>query len=227
MASLYDQIRKPWAAWEMTMEGHDPTNNRVLDFSGNGRHLTLGDGAGSNEPTKLVQKRGYRPTAVTDKLTQDATTQWTSGFITVETLFRASNTGSADIIELWGAGGVGFIFYLFGGALRFYSGGVAGANNASMPIAGQAGNSPIIHAVGRYDGVNTSIFINGQKGTDAGVPLPPNTSNPAEPLRIFSRYDNSEQFNGDAYLCRIWDVALTDVQIRELSRRAKQELTRI
>jgi hypothetical protein len=49
------------------MECHDPTGHRALDLSGNGNHVTLGDGAGTGEPTKLPE-HGYSFDGVDDYL---------------------------------------------------------------------------------------------------------------------------------------------------------------
>ncbi len=56
--TTFTYMQDATAIYMMRMQDHDPTNNRTLDGTGNGYHLTLGDGAGSDEPTKLG-KHGY------------------------------------------------------------------------------------------------------------------------------------------------------------------------
>lgn len=227
MASLYDAIRKPWAAWEMTMEGHDPTNFRCLDFSGNGRHLTLGNGAGANEPTKLTQKRGYRNDGGNPYLRIPGALAWTSNAITLEMIVIA-NSGNAtrELFSFRDAANTAAFTLLTTAGVRFYSGGTANANSALMPYSNT--KNGVMHVVGRYNGTNTSVWVDGRKGTDATTPLSPAASIAQGPV-LFQAYSigGVQLLPGDIYLCRIWDVALTDIQIQELHRRAKRELHRI
>jgi len=197
---------------------------RVLDVSGNGRHLTIGDGAGSNEPTKLVQKRGYR-NAGTNYLNNGSLT-WSSNRITVEALIQLYQRDAAgyllDMRDTSGTPIQAVIIYT-AGALYVYIGGAVVGNSAKYTINPQMG---ITHVVGRYNGTTTELFINGQSVDSALTPVAPGAGSTG--IDIFRRRLTGIEYAGcDMHLCRIWDVALTDVQIRELSRRAKQELTRI
>ena len=54
------------AIWQFRIADHDPTNHRTLDSTGHGNHLTLGDGAGTGEPTKLAHRDGYSFDGVND-----------------------------------------------------------------------------------------------------------------------------------------------------------------
>lgn len=212
------------------MAGHDPSNNRVLDLSGNGRHLTLGNGAGANEPTKLTDKRGYRTVAEGDRMELAGFTQWTAGTITVEALIggniKSIFSGAADVVGLFGAGACNFIINLSGTQVVFFSGGTAGGNIATLPVSSLIDSLPVMHVVGRHDGTNTNVWVNGGKSANAGTPLAPNSGNTGSALRLFSRYNNTRAC-GSIFVSRIWDRPLSDIEIQELNRRAKRELHRI
>jgi len=57
--STFDYLDGATAVYQMRTEDHDAGNHQTLDSTGNGNHLTLGDGAGTGEPTKITSKDGY------------------------------------------------------------------------------------------------------------------------------------------------------------------------
>lgn len=225
MPSLFDNIRKPWAAWEMTMEAHDPVNNLTLDMSGNGRHLTFGDGSTpATFPTKLTAKRGYQNAS--NQYFQLGSNAWSSNRITVEVLMQCYTRDTSGYIFDFRNGttsqcNIGYT----SGEWYFNSGPIAAAAKATKAYAyPQKG---ITQIVGRYNGTATDLFLEGSLIASAATPAAPEAGAAASG-RVFQSYAGATQYNGMySYLLRLWDLALTDTEIQELSRKAKEELHRI
>ena len=206
------------------MEGHDPTNFRVLDLSGNGRHLTIGDGAGSSEPTKLTAKRGYQNEA--DSYLQLGSNAWTSNRITVEVLLQGYQKDlSGYVLDFRNGSTSQCILGHTGGAWFFSSGLAVPAARAEIAVPNPQGG--VTHLVGRHNGTATDLFMTGRLVGTAATPTPPEIDAAASG-RVFQSYAGATLYRGMyAYLIRLWDAALSDEEIRELNRKAKKELHRI
>ena len=209
------------------MEAHDPTNNRTLDLSGNGRHLTFGDGATANTfPTKMGTKRGYHNVSATSYL-NNSNLVWSSSRFTSEILCMPyTRDTSGYLFDLRNVGSTQFLLgYSSATSFRLYSGGIAGGNTAIRTIV--SNQNGVMHYVGRYDGVNTQLFENGKVVAAAVTPLAPQAGNPTT-LKVFTLYDGSTAYlRFIVYYLRFWDVPLTAIEIEELYRKAKEELHRI
>ena len=208
------------------MEAHDPSNNRTLDLSGNGRHLTLGNGGGGSVPTKLGATRGYYNSA--SNYLNRTGDSWSSNRITVEVMFQTPNLvgGSAPYVaQMYNASGVQFVIIWAAGNYRFYTGGTS-ANNASFMSMTRV-PAGVVHIVGSYDGTSTVGFLNGGRGANAITPLAP-VATASATVRCYQIYTGGGSIlRGALYFLRVWDVALTDTEIQELYRKAKEELHRI
>lgn len=193
---------------------------RTLDVSGNGRHLTLGDGAGSNEPTKLVQQRGYYAVGATAYM-GIASQAWSSNRVTFETLIATPNNVGTYFIG-FGTNNTSIVCALTITATGCFAYTGARTNITFAARTFVKAPRPISHLVGRYDGTNTHIFHNGVLVGSASAPTAPAAG--THVLRLFQAENGGAGITGNMYLCRIWDVALTDIEIQELARRAKREL---
>lgn len=231
--SLYDNIRKPWAAWEMTMEAHDPVNHRTLDMSGNGRHLQLGDGAGGSEPTKLTQTRGYRnPSGGSNYLRGVGIQGWASATLSIELMlgFIREPTADCAIIDSFDVADVLYPFSLWysntNSRYEFWAGGAAAAQRMDIPGSACRG---VFHIVASCNGATRAqLSVDGLVLDTATTPLTPNVPTADVDWRLFQQDDGTDAAEGlDIYFCRVYDAAVTRTEARELARRARRELTLI
>lgn len=222
MTSLYRRMLSPWASWEMTAKGHDPTNLLCRDFSGNGRHLTIGDGLGADQPTKLSNQRGYDRASGVDQYLSLSSVAWTAGVITVEVHIRISQVATGASVG-FGSGLGEVCTMVHGPDLRFYCGTILSVNNGAGITYAQPPATQ--HLVGRYDGTNTELFIDGESVATATTPLAPNAG--THDLKIFELDNGLQNITSQIFHVAIWDQALSNIEIQELARLAKQRLARI
>ena len=230
MTSLYENLRRPWASWPMDMKNHDPTNYLVRDASGNGRHLTIGDGAGGGAPRKLTGRSGYSGGRYNGGYLTRANETWASSVITMEIMLdvQAPDLGYMfsfeDPSQVDGTVVGIFFVYKTGMYLRFATNATNIAQAATWTLNPVI---PVTHLVGRYDGSNTDLFVNGKLIEQAPTPLPVYNGNGLE-ISLFSRsLVGTDIRQSNIYSAAIWDVALTNIEIQELSNRAHRKLAQI
>jgi hypothetical protein len=219
----------------MTMEAHDPTNNRTLDLSGNGRHLTLGDGSTAGTfPTKLVDKRGYKmDIGNTDYFRiPGSAVPWTSNRVTFEAYVTTVTNDTGGYYIYFGQGTstatpIVITLNYTAGNIKFYSGLLSSTVYAAQYAVSQGNTVQRGHIVGRYNGTTTDLFFNGNIVATAATPTAPSAS-ASNLLILGARWDiTSYQVDTFWHAARLWEVALTDTEIQELYRKAKEELHRI
>lgn len=200
----------------MTNGFHDPDNNRVLDISGNSYHNDLGNGAGSNEPTKLLHI-GYE-TDGTQYLKRDnfidASVVSHTVLVVAKLVDFSTDQAILSYEESTTDTGFLFLFVSSGTQLRFYVGSSSSANAASST---NIAKNNILVLVGVHDGVDTSIWINGTHEADASTPISPGFTSSMD-LVHFARGDLSQDMVNESRIfnAMVWDFALTPLQINDL-----------
>lgn len=113
--SMWDYMRPENCVLHMDgrAKHHEPTNNRVLDMSGNGNHVDKGDGAGTGEPTKY-HKLGYTFDGVNDYIQlPDRTAKFPYMYLQIAGVNQLS-TSTAVYDSILTSGGFTGIVYAIG-----------------------------------------------------------------------------------------------------------------
>jgi hypothetical protein len=221
MTSFVQYLKDPLIHLEMNMDKYDITNKRITDSSANGYHATLGDGSTSSTyPTKR-RKTGYNASSG-QYLSVTGFTSYSTNALTVEGIFGyMTNFSGSSTRRLFGlVSGSTYSFFCeydntSPGLIRFYCGGNATNNSASLTnMNGRLPLTRFMHIIGTYDGTNTSLWLNGIKGTNASSAVSPNVGVVGGPLQIF-RYASSStnESEGSCFRFRVWNYALSEAQI--------------
>lgn len=217
------------------MEAHDPVNNRTLDLSGNNRHLTFGNGATvSTFPIKRPNDRGYAVATVSSSVRyfeRPGFQEWAAPELTVECLCMAYPKTSGWPVEL--GTGAAPLTHSFGFAC---SGSLSGRNDFyTGPLTSRyfenTGRTPqgVMHMVGQRNDTTSSgsLTVNGRKSVLV-TGAPGNAQiNTGVDFIVGSSRTLGSPYRGWIFLVRLWDIALSDVEIQELYRKAREELHRI
>lgn len=106
--------------------------------------------------------------------------------------------------------------------MRFDVGAIAGDNRA---VSSDFKIGRAVHVHCQYTGSAVEVYIEGVKGTDAPVPIPPVLNN--QVVRIWQRYNDTLPALGDLYGAKFWDGdSLTEAEILEVKRDLRWEFGR-
>jgi len=194
------------------------------DVSGNGKHLVLGTGVAT--PTKLTT-RGYSTDGGDKLISPNLSTSRTR--ITTAVVFER-RTGSAltkvvfanetPALDHFGD----ILYYVANGVFRYFVGSVS-ADQRAIYINASAATAGIFVIIGTYDGTRTTLWVNGNKGSNVAVPIAPDiTSNSV--FSLFVRGDGATSSSESG--CRILYAAtgnfgITDMEVRYLTTRLMRE----
>lgn len=208
----------------MRSADHDPTNLRTLDVSGNDRHATFGDGSTpTTYPTKLGDRHGYEFDGA-DYMTVTGTGVFNAAGVTIAIEFWPEFKASDDVAE-----------YLCDSTSpnRYF---IIKYNNATSNILqvflGQTVISNISLATYSpywFKGRKNILVVSGTSGNTSawlnGVQILANdttawTAKDPANIVIGAAWDYGRFFNGQINSFRVWQRALTPLQIADLTIRA-------
>jgi len=211
----YEYINNTRGDYPLNMANHDPTNSRVLDVSGNDYHLAFGTGSAATTPTKNTQMQGYDFDGG-DFFVISSGLGITDYPFTMSIVLSTTSPGLAAAIDLAdsGAGASNCSIRINTDDTIQVSIRSGGGFNAAGNIIGNSGN--VIHAVAVFaSATSRSIYINGTLNAT-------NTTNTSffTPNRFtigrFGDQTPSSFITGDMAKARVWNIALTPMQIKDL-----------
>lgn len=176
--------------------------------------------------TKLSGRNGYS-SAGSARLASSQNLFEDTGKITVAAWCRLGDKASTQAITSYedsalDVGGL-ILYYHTGGQYFFYTG-----SSSSPAIFNELSGQPeLAFIVGTYDGTNTSIYVNGVKGTDSASPTAPEVTSDML-LNAFVRGNNVSQkcaSGTEVYAVGVADFALTETQILDLFNKGPEYLT--
>lgn len=125
--------------------------------------------------------------------------------------------GTDDLVSKYDASGLQYVLMYTpstGVADFFYFVGAASGDNRASGNVSTNKKNVWHHVVGIYNGSDTLIYINNIKGSDAPTPIPPSPS--SSNLIIGCRQDLTNHMPGDFDELRMYDRALTELEITEI-----------
>ena len=104
------------------------------------------------------------------------------------------------------------------GALAFSCS--AGGSSPQVTAGTIPNNAPSV-LVGKYDGANLSVFLNGERkgvlGASGSLVYPNDVSARGPSIGNFWNYAGTRSFGGEVYLTMLWNRALSDAELKSLS----------
>ena len=205
---------------------HDKTNNQTLDRSGKGNHATLGAGdGGATTPTKVTSGPGYS-TDSNDYLKTANNPIAGTATITSVGVYNLGTDATQDVSSNEStAVEIGTLtFYSNGVGYIFYSGAASAGNFATGSELKPVGKYVVV--LGLYDGVNTSIWENGAKGTDAATPVAPIFRTVSDWTGMSrSGIGSSMTAGGKLVRYKLFNFHLTPTQVQDVTIKLLNELT--
>jgi len=194
------------------------------DVSGNRKHLVLGTGTAT--PTKL-STRGYSTDGGDKMISPNLSTSRTriTTAVVFERIIGSTLTKVVFANETPALDHIGDIFYYAAnGVFRYFVGSVT-TNQRAIYTNASAATTGIFVIIGTYDGTRTTLWVNGNKGNNAVVPIAPDiTSNSVFSLFVRGNGATSSAESG----CRILYAAtgnfgITDMEVRYLTTKLMRE----
>lgn len=229
--STWDYMDDAELILPMRAQDHDPTNVRTLDVTTGRHHATFGDGATpTTYPTKLA-RRGYS-TDGGDYLKTGVVPVVAGQHITSVCQYRlGAITGSYGICQWSTDSSVNSFLLLHSGSADKLYYFVRTPNEPQAAILSGINGRGIanIIAVGRYDGINTSMWVDGKMATNAATPLAPIADSTAI-MSLFIRpniVSNPMPAGSEIYFAALWRKALTPLQIYDLTNRLMKEVRHV
>lgn len=213
-------------AWyDFTAQGYDPTNVKVLDLSGNDRHLTLGDGSTSSTyPVKELHSKGYNiERSSSQRLLYNGNTgisgtePWT-----LFSVFRPEgSTGNYQgFISIGNTAVSGQTAYIGLTSPLECVGGYYGLNIISG-VTVQVGE--LCFMVGTYDGTYYSNWVNGRFINKSTITSPALVDGAIYVGNIVPSY----YYDGIIYETGVFDYELSTIQIYDLYLKFKRKFNNV
>ena len=228
--STYDYMNDTVVDLPMTLETHDPTNNRTLDVSGNGLHGTLGAGDGGvTTPTKNTDRCGYNYDADDDyiNLGNNALLRPTDG-LTISVWSVDTADANVEIVNYRESGGSGiFALYKVTNAICAIKTSDDVSETASHDAEHQ--NGVWTHTVLTFsqDDQEVRSYIQGIVQADieptADLPLATELAG-LDNVYIGSATATLRNWGGDIAMFKLWDKRLTPLQIADLHQRELKKI---
>jgi hypothetical protein len=228
--ATYDYMNDTVVDLPMTLETHDPTNNRTLDVSGNGLHGTLGAGDGGvTTPTKNTDRCGYNYDADDDyiNLGNNALLRPTDG-LTISVWSVDTADANVEIVNYRESGGSGiFALYKVTNAICAIKTSDDVSETASHDAEHQ--NGVWTHTVLTFsqDDQEVRSYIQGivQADIEATADLPLATELAGlDNVYIGSATATLRNWGGDIAMFKLWDKRLTPLQIADLHQRELKKI---
>ena len=122
----------------------------------------------------------------------------------------------------------GVFYYITGRAFRFFCGSL-NSNQRSVYIRPGSQEPATAIVIGTYDGTRTTMWVNGEKGTNAPVPIVPDVTSLSR-LSAFSRGDGATTacVGGTHVLyAAVGDFGITDAEVRFLTAKLRGEIEKV
>jgi hypothetical protein len=225
-----DPIRKAAGYW--FLDAARATATQALDVTRNELHLTLGDGAGSNLPTKLADRHGYDMAGTTYFKRADTLPMVASSEFTLETCFKSDDiTGFQATIGRYGTE-VNYRVRIDDGKVEFIFRESTNSTNRQWEETGDSIRAGVwCHLVFQHkfgDGTSTRCFLNGQE--IPGAWIAGGSDQPYEETatlyvgvgRLLPALD--QPLDGDIYDAGVWNEYLSSLEILELYTTARNRI---
>lgn len=228
--STYDYMNDTVVDLPMSLETHDPVNNRTLDVSGNGLHGTLGAGDGGvTTPTKNSDRCGYSMDGSDDYITlgSNALLRPTTE-VTVAIWSKSNDSGNDEIVNYRENAGSGLFALYQIGTLTC---GIKTSDDTSELVTKdatqQVGTWDLTVLTFAQDDQQVKVYVNGVLQTDVEAtgdfPLATELAGLDE-MYIGCAKPTTRHFNGDCAYFKLWDKRLTHLQVNDLYQRELKKL---
>lgn len=203
-------IQTAYALWLFNERTFDPTNNRVLDISGNSRHLTRGDGSTTTTfPTKLVRSGFSLDGGDYFRNTTLSSFPSTAGTIIFRTV--TTGTGTQILMIVGETASKNSLYYVYdsvsAGRVVVYNSSSSFTNAINKGIGIGATRTIGIS----YDASNIYLYLDGQLSTSAARPANVDLS---AVVSLYLGQSSAGAFfqTGSIFGAGIWSSALTPLQ---------------
>lgn len=132
--------------------------------------------------------------------------------VTLSIWIKRASGGGAKIFSKWSPSGQQYLLSITStNAIFAINNGSSNSITGSIPLS----IGVWYHIAGVYDGSEMRLYVDGVE--DSSLSTSGNMPSTSQPVRIGSRSNGGDNFDGDIGHCAIWDVGLSDSEVESLA----------